>query len=82
LGVTSGLRVGAPADFIGLDAQHPALVSRSGDALLDSWVFATRNGAVDGVWRRGRKIVSGGRHHLRDAITARFRLAMSGLLAA
>ena len=82
LGVTSGLRVGAPADFIGLDAQHPALVSRSGDALLDSWVFATRNGAVDGVWRRGRKIVSGGRHHLRDAITARFRLAMSGLLSA
>jgi formimidoylglutamate deiminase len=82
LGVMSGLRVGAPADFIGLDAQHPALVSRSGDALLDSWVFAARNGAVDGVWRRGRKIVSGGRHPLREAITARFRRAMSGLLAA
>lgn len=81
LGITAGLRVGAPADFIGLDANHPALVSRQGNALLDSWVFATRHGAVDCVWRRGRRIVSEGRHQLRDAVSARFRVAMSRLLA-
>ncbi len=82
LGVAAGLRPGASADIVGLDAQHPALVSRRGDALLDSWVFATRNGAVDCVWRRGRKIVSNGRHHAREAITASFRRALSRLLEA
>ncbi|WP_454828159.1 formimidoylglutamate deiminase [Pseudoxanthomonas wuyuanensis] len=82
LGTAHGLRVGAPADIVSLDIQHPALLARTGDALLDSWVFAARNGAVDAVWRRGRKLVSGGRHHRRDAIGARFARILAQLLQA
>ncbi|MBD8696539.1 formimidoylglutamate deiminase [Stenotrophomonas sp. CFBP 13718] len=80
LGVAAGLQVGASADLLELDATHPALVGRSGDALLDSWVFAARNGALRTVWRHGRPCVSGGRHHQRDAITARFAQALRGVL--
>lgn len=76
-----GLSVGAPADFVSLDASHPALIGRQGDAILDSFVFAARRDVVDGVWRAGRKVVSNGRHHRRDEITARYRQALEKVLA-
>lgn len=81
LGVQAGLRAGAPADLVELDARHPALLSRSGDALLDSWLFAARNGAVRSVWRGGRELVRQGRHHRREAVAARFALALKKVLA-
>ncbi len=81
LGVTVGLRIGAPADFITLDADHPALVARNGDALIDALVFAAGRSAVDGVWRRGRQVVAKGRHVARDAITARYRATVTRLLS-
>jgi formiminoglutamate deiminase len=81
LGVVGGLRRGRPADFVTLDRAHPAMVGRDGDALLDSWVFAGRHGAIDGVWRGGRQVVRGGRHHARDAILERYRTALARVLA-
>jgi len=74
-----GLRRGAAADFLTLDLQHPNLVGRSGDALIDSLVFA--GGGIDTVWRHGRRLVSGGRHHAREAITARYVQTLKALLA-
>src|SRR5262249_12870723 len=48
MGVAEGaLTEGAPADFVGLDMEHPAMMGREGDAILDSWIFAARGGAVD-----------------------------------
>ena len=76
-----GLRVGAAADLISLDANHDALTNRAGDALLDSWIFAARPPAVDCVWRYGRKVVSGGRHRQRDEIASRYRASLKRLLA-
>ena len=80
LGVAAGLQVGASADVLELDPAHPALQSRDGDALLDSWMFAARNGALRAVWRHGRQCVAGGRHVQREAITARFAQALRGVL--
>jgi cytosine/adenosine deaminase-related metal-dependent hydrolase len=77
----AGLRGGEWADLVSLDAAHPALVGRRCDAALDSWIFAGRAGLVDGVWSRGRKVVSHGRHHGRDAIQARFATILARLLA-
>ncbi|HBS62015.1 MAG TPA: formimidoylglutamate deiminase [Stenotrophomonas sp.] len=82
LGVATGLQVGAPADVVELDAAHPALIAREGDALLDSWVFAARNGAVRSVWRQGRQLVREGRHLQRDAVAARFANALRTVLQA
>jgi formimidoylglutamate deiminase len=83
LGVPAAdLAPGAAADLVSLDLAHPALAGRDGDALLDGWIFAARGGAVDGVWRAGVKRVSGGRHHDREAIAARFCGVIRRVLAA
>ncbi|MBM3928538.1 MAG: amidohydrolase family protein, partial [Sphingomonadales bacterium] len=76
--------LGAPgdaADFLTLDADHPALVGRQGDALLDALIFAAGRGVIRDVWRRGRRVVAGGRHIARDAIAARYRGTLVRLLA-
>ena len=80
LGAAAGLAVGAPADIVSLDPGHPSLIGREADALIDGWVFAGR-GLVDRVWRQGREVVAGGRHHARAAVEARYRPAMARLLA-
>jgi formiminoglutamate deiminase len=66
------LTPGSPADLVSAAADHPALIGRGGDTLLDSLIFSVGRGAVDCVWRRGRKWVEGGRHRDRDAIVARY----------
>ena len=60
---------------------NPALISRKDDALLDGWIFAARDGAVDCVWRFGRKLVAGGLHVEHDAIADRYRNVLARLLA-
>jgi len=72
MGIAPGLAVGHPADFVTLDAAHPALHGRKGDQLLDNWIFAARGGCVDSVWKRGRQVVSGGQHSESAAVTARY----------
>jgi formimidoylglutamate deiminase len=83
LGVaTSGLTEGGFADIVSLDAEHVALAGRSGDAILDSWIFGAGRSLVDCVWARGHKVVRDGRHHAREMIAQRFRQKLQGLLAA
>lgn len=76
-----GISVGAPADIVSLKAEHPLLLARSGDALLDSWIFSADNGAVDCVWTAGRKRVEGGRHRDHAAIESRFARTLRRLLS-
>jgi formimidoylglutamate deiminase len=80
LGVANGLAPGHPADIVSLDLQHPALVGAGRD-LLDRWIFAARPGAVDGVWRAGRRVVAEGHHIAADAIADRYRRTVTALLA-
>ena len=75
------LRPGAPADFVSLHPDHPALVGRAGDAIIDSLVFAGRKDVIDGVWRAGAKLVTNGRHHRRGEISARYRQVLENVLA-
>ncbi len=80
LGVpNAGIRALSPADLIALDPNHDALADRSGDAILDGWIFAARSSAIDCVWRYGRKVVSGGRHVLRERIASRYRASIKRL---
>ncbi|MBV8978011.1 MAG: formimidoylglutamate deiminase [Alphaproteobacteria bacterium] len=69
------------ADLVSLDPHHPSLLHKSGDALIDSWIFAAGSGAVDCVWRNGTRLVEGGRHKDRTRIAARFRAAIAELIA-
>jgi formimidoylglutamate deiminase len=81
LGVNGGLVSGHPADILSLDASNVALAGRSGDALLDSWVFGGKS-LVDCVWTSGRKVVTNGRHHQAEQVARRFRKRLERLLAA
>jgi len=80
-GAATGLAVGMAADIVSLDTRRIAFEGRSGDAVLDSWIFGGDRGAIDAVWRRGRQVVVEGRHIARDAIEARYRRALTTVLA-
>jgi formiminoglutamate deiminase len=74
----AGIAAGHAADLVSLDAGHPTMAGKNGDAILDAWIFAN-GGRVDCVWARGRKLVEGGRHHLRDAVGTAYRSVMAEL---
>ncbi|MGN6148768.1 MAG: amidohydrolase family protein, partial [Rhizomicrobium sp.] len=67
-----GLRAGAPADLVSLNAAHPALAGRSGDAILDSWIF-TGARLVGCVWRAGVRVVHVGRHKNREIAVQKYK---------
>jgi formiminoglutamate deiminase len=78
---TPGLALGARADLLCLNSHHPAIVGRSGDALLDGWIFAGTPAIVAAVWRDGDKVVRQGRHKDGERIGARYRQTLEKLLA-
>jgi formimidoylglutamate deiminase len=73
------LAPGRRADLLVLDADAPALYGRSGDALLDSLVFAGIGSAVRDVMVGGRWLVREGRHIREDKIAAGYRRAIDRL---
>lgn len=72
---------GGRADIVVLDPDHPALLGRAGDALLDSWVFAAATSPVREVFVRGERRVRDGRHLARERVEAGFRRATEKLTA-
>ena len=80
LGAEAQIAVGCSADFLTLDQNHPSLTGASGDGWLDRWIFAAGRAGIDSVWRRGQRVVTGGRHLAREAITARYRTTLARLL--
>ncbi|HVR90313.1 MAG TPA: formimidoylglutamate deiminase [Novosphingobium sp.] len=81
IGIAPGLAVGHAADFVTFNAEHSALHGRKGDQLLDNWIFAARDRCVDTVWKRGRRLVSGGLHNDAGPITARYLQVVDRILA-
>jgi formiminoglutamate deiminase len=81
LGASAGLAVGHSADIVSLKARHPSLAGKGDKDVIDSLIFATSTGAIDCVWRHGRKWVSDGRHVARDAITDDYARLMERLLS-
>jgi formimidoylglutamate deiminase len=73
-GRRSGVIVpGAFADLLALDSEAVDLAGKSGDTILDAYIFAGDDHMVREVWSAGRHLVTAGRHVARDAITRRFR---------
>lgn len=69
---TGAISPGRIADLVVLDAAHPVLVGRTGDAVLDALVFAGGDGLVRDVYAGGRLVVRDGRHVHRDALRQRY----------
>jgi formiminoglutamate deiminase len=76
---TGAIRVGALADFVVLDADHPALYGRTGDTALDAWIFAAAANPVREVFVAGRRVVADGRHIARETTEAAFRATVARL---
>jgi len=76
----AGIAAGARADIVTLDASHPSLAGRRGDAVLDGWIFAANANAIDCVWAGGNKVVEGGRHRLRQRARDTFNAAVRRLI--
>ncbi len=74
------LAAGRRADIVVLDADHPDLAARSGDAWIDTWVFAAPPALVRDVISGGAHVVSEGRHRSAEPITARWRAAIGRVL--
>jgi formimidoylglutamate deiminase len=74
----AGILVGARADLVSLDLDHPAFAGRTPARLLDAWIF-TGARAVDCVWVGGRKLVHAGRHIAGETTAERFRAVMREL---
>jgi formimidoylglutamate deiminase len=83
MGVPSGaLAAGRRADLVVLDDEHPVLAGRSGDALLDSWLFSGNRTPVKHVLVGGRWVVRDGRHADEDAVLERYRRTVARLATA
>ncbi|MBK7144608.1 MAG: formimidoylglutamate deiminase [Xanthomonadales bacterium] len=67
-----GAKLAANGASIVLDGAHPLLAARSGDQLLDSWIFSGNVPLVREVQVRGRTLVRDGRHIDESHIAARY----------
>lgn len=67
-------------DYVRLDDQAPAFAGASDDDRIDRWIFSGNRPLVRDVVVGGRQVVAEGRHRERDAIAARYRKTLQGLL--
>ena len=67
------------ADLLALDGGHVDLEGRTGDTVLDSYIFAGDDRMVRDVWSAGRHRVQDGRHVERDRINSAYRAVMRDL---
>jgi len=70
------LEVGRRADLVVLDAAHPLLAQRRGDALVDAWIFSGNASVVRHVVVGGRVVVRDGHHPEEEAAAVRYREAL------
>ena len=76
------IRTGARADIVVLDTEHPALVGRDGDQLLDAWIFSGDDTPVRDVMVGGAWVVEDGRHRAQEGIEDAYREVARRLAAA
>jgi len=67
------IEVGARADWVVLDGDHPSMVGTAEEAALDHLIFAGGSAAIRDVMVDGRWVVKDGRHALEASLAAPFR---------
>ena len=76
------IRRGCRADVVVLDTDHPALVGRDEDQLLDAWIFSGEDTPVRDVMVGGAWVVEDGRHRAQEEIATAYRTVARKLAAA
>ncbi len=67
------------ADFMALDMKSTNLLGKSGDSILDSYIFTGSDAMISDVWAAGRHVVSGGQHTQHDQIVSRYEATILSL---
>jgi formimidoylglutamate deiminase len=75
------IAVGRRADWLVLDASHPAMAGAAPDAVLDRLLFAGADRSIRDVMVRGRWVVKDRRHGAEDQLRESFPRIMNGLAA-
>lgn len=70
---------GARADFVVLDGEHPALLGRGIDRVIDSWIFSGNSNPVRDVMVGGEWAVREGHHVHEDQARAGYARALAKL---
>lgn len=78
---TGALQVGHRADLVVLDTDTAALAHKSGDAILDSLVFAANRTAIKHVMVGGHWCIRDGRHERQEIILEGFKKTLGALMA-
>lgn len=73
------IAAGQWADLLALDSGNVDLAGRRDDLVLDAFVFAADDRAVQEVWAAGRHLVQNGRHMKQTAITEAYRKVLGRL---
>jgi formimidoylglutamate deiminase len=73
------LEVGACADLVVLDDEHPMLVGHESDTVLDALVFSGISLPIDRVMVAGRWCIENGRHPAGDGYRRAYRRALESL---
>jgi formimidoylglutamate deiminase len=73
------IETGTRCDIVVLDPDHPALIGRSGDNAIDSWVFSGGAACVRDVIAGGEIVIRERRHSHEDEILRNFRAAITRL---
>ncbi|HEY3851487.1 MAG TPA: formimidoylglutamate deiminase [Steroidobacteraceae bacterium] len=73
------IEVGARADWVVLDPDHPSMVGGTDEAALDHVIFAGGSAAIRDVMVGGRWVIKDGRHALADSLAGPFRDLMRSL---
>ena len=73
------IATGQRCDIAVLDDAHPLMLGRSGDAILDSWIFSAGNAAVKDMIVAGVHVVQDRQHVNEDRIKHRFAQTMRRL---
>ena len=76
---SGAIEVGKRADFIVLDTDHPLLCERSGDDIIDSWVFSGNENTVRDVFVGGEHVIENGRHKNEEVVNAQFQTTLREL---
>jgi formimidoylglutamate deiminase len=74
------LAPGMRADIVVLDADHPALAGRTGDVLLDSWIFSGNATPVRDVMVGGHWVVRDQHHSHEEQAAADYRHTIARLV--
>lgn len=70
---------GYRCDIAVLDDTHPSLVARSGDDLIDTWIFSAGNSCVKDMFVGGRHVVKDRHHFAEERIAREFQSAVKRL---